>query len=425
MLWNAFDHVNLARALLSHGHYDGALTACSIGLRRTPESAELHVLLARAYDGLGHPNEALAACERALELEHDGPSALAARLRQALIFFDAGDVAQAFAMAERAWNLAPGNVNVHTLIGNLLAWNGDLSGALSHVECNWLNELTSCLKRFGGRAPWGGGDLTGTRMLVVHQQGFGDMLQMARYLPALRQRAERVIVECLRPIAGIMRRMPGVDEVVEHKAADPASYDAYVRLMSLPRILGIDAGIAPPYLVPERERSAYWKAQLSGYGGYRVGLTWGGNPANVFDFARSLSPKRLAPLGGIPNVRYFSLMMEPDVDVGFDIVRIGESFRDFDDAAAAIAQLDLVISVDTAYAHLAGALGVPVWTMLQHRPDWRWAGNGENTSWYPSMRLFRERDRAWSTVIDRVVPALSCAGSRRMHDEARTTDFES
>lgn len=413
MLWNAFDHANLARALLTHGHYDGALTACAMGLRRTPESAELYSLLARAYDGLGRRNEALAACERALALEQDGPSALEARIRQALIFFDAGDVAQAFAMAERAWNLAPGNVYVHTLIGNLFAWNGDLSTALGHIEWNWGDELTSCLKRFGGRASWDGGDVTGKRVLVVHQQGFGDMLQMARYLPALRARAERVIVECLSPIAGVMRRMPGVDEVSEHKAADPASYDAYVRLMTLPRILGIDAGIAAPYLVPDADRSSHWKAQLSKYEGYRVGLAWGGNPSHVFDFRRSISPELLAPLGGIPNVRYFSLMMEPGVDVGFDIVRIGETFRDFEDAAAAIAQLDLVISVDSAYAHLAGTLGVPVWTMLQHRPDWRWAGNGEDTPWYPSMRLFRERERGWSMVIERVVRALSTHDGNR------------
>jgi hypothetical protein len=407
MLWNAFDHANLARTLLTRGHYDGALTACALGLARTPDSAELHVLLARACDGLGRRDDALVACERALALEQAGPSAVEARIRQALLFFDAGDVAAAFAMAELAWNLAPGDVRVHALIGDLIAWNGDLSSALGHIEWNWLDELTSCLKRFDGKASWdGSSDLSGKRVLVVHQQGFGDMLQMARYLPALRARAERVVVECLSPIAGVMRRMPGVDEVVEHKAADPATYDAYVRLMTLPRVLGIDSGLVAPYLKPDADRSAHWKALLSGYEGRRVGLTWGGNPRHVFDFARSLAPELLAPLAGVPNVRYFSLMMEPDVNVGFDVVRIGEAFRDFEDAAAAIAQLDLVISVDTAYAHLAGALGVPVWAMLQHRPDWRWAGNGEATPWYPSMRLFRERDRAWSTAVGRVVDAM-------------------
>ena len=406
MLWNAFDHANLARTLLTHGHYDGALTACSMGLMKKPESAELYALQARAYDGLGRWDDALASCERALELEPSGPSALEALIRQALLFFDAGDVARAVATAERAWNMAPGNPYVHTLIGNLFAWNGDLPSALGHIEWNWLDELTSCLKRFGGKAPWDGGDLTGQRVLVVHQQGYGDMLQMARYLPALRARAERVIVECRSPIAGVMRRMPGVDEVSEHKAADPASYDTYARLMTLPRILGIDAGVEAPYLEPDPNRSAHWKAALSAYSGYRVGLAWAGNPAHVFDYRRSIPPKLLAPFGKIPNVRYFSLMMEPEVDAGFDIVRIGETFVDFEDAAAAIAQLDLVIAVDTAYAHLAGALGVPIWTMLQHRPDWRWAGRGEDTSWYPSMRLFRERGRDWSGVIERVVDTL-------------------
>jgi tetratricopeptide (TPR) repeat protein len=407
MLWDAFDHANLARALLARGYYDGALTACSMGLRQTPEKAEIHALLARAYDGLGRRDEALAACERVLALEQSGPSALEARIRQALIYFDAGDVAQAFAAAEHAWSLAPDNPLVHTLIGNLLAWNGDLPSAFGHIEWNWVNELATCLQRFEGKASWDGGDLRDKRVLVVHEQGFGDMLQMARYLGPLRQRAQRVIVECLPPIADVMRRMPGVDDVVQYHAGDPKSYDAYVRLMTLPRILGVAAGAAAPYVAPDAQRSAHWKTLLSGYEGYRVGLAWGGNAAHVFDFARSLPPELLAPLGEIPNVRYFSLMLEPEVNVGFDIVRIGEAFRDFDDAAAALAQLDLVIAVDTAYAHLAGALGVPVWTMLQRRPDWRWSGSGEETPWYPSMRLFREREPGWSTVIERVARALS------------------
>jgi Flp pilus assembly protein TadD len=411
MLWDSFDHANLARALLARGYFDGALTACSMGLQRTPEKAEIHALLARAYDGLGRREDALATCERVLALEQSGPSALEARIRQALISFDGGDVAQAFAMAERAWSLAPDNPIVHTLIGNLLAWNGDLASALGHVEWNWVNELTTCLQRFEGRVAWDGGDLRDKRVLVVHEQGFGDMLQMARYLGALKQRAQRVIVECLAPIADVMRRMPGVDDVVHYHAADPQSYDAYVRLMTLPRILGVGSGAAAPYLAPDGQRSLQWKTRLSGYDGYRVGLAWGGNASHVFDFARSLPPELLAPLGQIPNVRYFSLMLEPNVDVGFDIVRIGEAFCDFDDVAAAMVQLDLVITVDTAYAHLAGALGVPVWTMLQRRPDWRWSGNGEATPWYPSMRLFREHEPGWGTVIERVARALSSLAS--------------
>ncbi len=406
MLWDSFDHANLARALLARGFYDGALTACSMGLRKKPESAEMHALLARAYDGLSRAGEALAACERVLTLEQNGPSALEARVRQALIFFDAGDIAQAFAMAERAWAIAPDNAIVHTLIGNLLAWNGNLPAALGHIEWNWVNELTSTLQRFNGEPSWDGADIRDKRVLVVHEQGFGDMLHVARYLGALRQRAAHVTVECLPPIAEMMRRVPGVDAVVAYHTADPASYDTYVRLMTLPRILGVDAGAAAPYIVPDAQRSAQWKAQLRGVEGYRVGLAWGGNASHVFDFARSIRPELLAQLGAIAKVRYFSLMLEPDVDVGFDIVRIGEGFRDFDDAAAAIAQLDLVISVDTAHAHLAGALGVPVWTMLQRRPDWRWTGNGEHTPWYPSMRLFRAREPGWGPVVERVALEL-------------------
>jgi hypothetical protein len=391
--------------LLSHGKYDGALTSSEMGLERQPNSAELLVLFARACDGLGRPDDALEACERVLALEPQGPSALEARILQSSIFFDAGEVALAFATAELAWNLAPGNVYVHTLIGNLFAWNGQLSSALGHIEWNWPGELTSCLNRFGV-ASWEGDDIHDKRVLVVHQQGFGDMLQMARYLPALRSRAERVIVECLPQIAGVMRRMHGVDDVVPLGTIQSGEYDAYARLMTLPRILGLDSGAAVPYLVPDAKRVAHWEPIVNAAGGYRVGLAWSGNPAHVFDFKRSLPVERLAPLGDVPGVTYYSLMMQPNVGAGFDIVRVGEGFRDFDDAAAVIAQLDLVITVDSAYAHLAGSLGVPVWTMLPRRPDWRWSGNGDTTLWYPSMRLFREKTPGWPTVIDRVTAAL-------------------
>ncbi len=410
MLWRAFDHANLAATLLSGGRYEAAKTACAIGIECSPNAAELYVLLARALDGLGSPDEALAACACALERSPTGPIARDAYITGALIYSSAGDRERAFWSAQRAWEVAPDDRDVHTLLGNLLSWHGDLESALPHVEWHWTREAEYCEDRFGDRAAWDGSDLTGQRMLVVHQQGYGDQLQMARYLPLLRDRALRVTVECLPPVAGVLRSISGIDVVSPQSVSDDA-FDRYVRMMRLPRLLGVDAGAAVPYLQADDALVALWRARLCDATALRVGIAWAGSAQHVLDFERSMLPQTLEPLAALRGVRFYSLMMEPEwigASVpGLELLPLGQDFRDFSDAAATLAQLDLVLTVDTAFAHLAGALGVPVWLMLPRRPDWRWAGNGERTSWYPSMRLFRETAPRWETVPQRVAAELA------------------
>jgi hypothetical protein len=358
MLWRLMDHANLAEALVREGRDDAALAACEMGMTQTANSAPLY------------------------------------RVR-ALIRASAGDMERALEDANRALELAPDDLNALTTMGNVLSWSGNLEAALPFVRWNWIDEERSCEIRFAQTPQWTGGDLGGRSIFVAHEQGYGDAIHMARYLPLLRERGARVVVESAPATVELLRSVSGVDDVVERgTSAHAAGCDTYVRMMTLPSILGIAPDATVPYLQVEPERIARWNAFVQG-DGIRVGLAWAGNPKHTFDAQRSMLAQEFEPLKDIRGVRWISLMQHES------------DFKDLGDVAAVISQIDLVISVDTAAAHLAGALGRPVWTMLARRPDWRWSGSGDRTVWYPTMRLFRETAPAWSTVIPRVRSALA------------------
>jgi hypothetical protein len=406
------DHANLAEALLREGKYRAAWSACDMGLATAPNNAALYVCLGRALDGLERPEEAIAACDAALRLEPAGATASAAWGVKAQIFTSLDEGQKALDAATRSLELAPQRVNALTLMGDVLSWNGDLRTALPFIEWNWVDEQRRCHERLGALPVWTGDDLRGRRLLVTHEQGYGDAIQMARYLPFLRARASRLALECAPASLELLRHAPGVDDVLAlYAPVNIENYDAYVRMMLLPRMLGVGPEVigTTPYLQADPQRITTWRARLGVDGDLRVGIAWAGNARHVFDFRRSMPLELLSPLSDVRGVRWFSLVTGERADEsvpGWNVEPIGCDFADLADAAAVIAQLDLVITVDTAAAHLAGALGRPVWTMLPRRPDWRWAGNGDATPWYPTMRLFRETRADWSTVVANVRAAL-------------------
>jgi hypothetical protein len=404
------DHANLAESLLNKGSYSAAIAACEVGLQRSPENLFLRICLGRAYDGLGRPAEALAECDRVLEVQPAGDLASAANVLKALVYTSLGDGDAAFAAARRALELAPDDVHAHCLIGSVMAWHGYLEEALAFIEWNWIEEQLECNVRHAGVPMWTPGMAPVRRLLVAHGQGLGDAIQMARYLPQLHERADRVVLECAPPLLELLRDAPGVDEVVvRDRTSAPEPCDAYVRTMTLPRLLGLESGAGAAYLHADPGRIERFRPRMGADGALRVGIVWAGNAGHGSDFRRSMPFAELRSLEGIGGIRWFSLMNGARADEAFadwEIDPLGDEFGDLADAAAAIAQLDLVITVDTAIAHLAGALGRPVWMMLPRRPDWRWGGSGECTSWYPSMRIFREPGPEWSTVVPRIRAAL-------------------
>ena len=268
---------------------------------------------------------------------------------------------------------------------------------------------------------WVGESLQGKSLLIGPEAGYGDMIQFARYAPLLKARgAARITVLCPSALKALLITLQDVDAVLAWDEAMPAEgWDCWTPLLSIPlhcgtRLDSIPAGL--PYLQALPERRARWQARLP-TGGLRVGLVWKGNPRFENDADRSLPGlELLAPLAAVPGVRFISLQKGEGEDearlppTGLPLLHLGSEIEDFADTAAIVAGLDLVICVDTAVAHLAGALGRPCWVLLPHyKTDWRWLEDRNDTPWYPGLlRLFRQGPaQDWAPVVVEVRAALS------------------
>ena len=263
-------------------------------------------------------------------------------------------------------------------------------------------------------------------VLVRAEQGFGDMLQFCRYVPHLADLGARVVLEVPTPLRRLMGGLDGVDRVVAAGEALPW-FDRHCRLMSLPRLFGTRLETIPdqvPYLRAEPALVEQWRARLSGLRGRRIGLVWAGGMridkphAAAIDRRRSIPFALLAPLASAPGCGFVSLRVGdtapvdgPEAPRADWLLDVSDGITDFADTAALIETLDLVIAVDTAVAHLAGALGKPVWLLNRFDSCWRWLRDREDSPWYPGLRQFRQTTPGdWDGVIARVVAALRPAG---------------
>jgi tetratricopeptide (TPR) repeat protein len=412
MLSRLLDYVNLADALFSSGRYAESLTAAEVGLGYTPDVAALHVSRGKALVMLERFDEAEESAQTALRLD---PNLMEAHTTLGFAYEGRGEHERGIACARDAIAIDAQSHQGHGALATMLLWRGDLLAGMPEQEFHWLPEAAYLVNRFASDPCWDSGDPVGMRLLLVHNQGLGDLIQMARYFPLLRERVQSLIVECPDTLRALIERIPGVDMVVER--GDPVitgQYDAYARVMSLPRLFGTELGTIPsavPYLSTDPDRRAAWRTRMGAGDGLRVGIAWSGNPLNWRDRERSMSLDTFAPLAPIPGIRWFSLQngehADDEAPDGMNLLRLGADFTTLDDAAAAIEELDLIISVDSSLCHLAGALAKPVWTLVQRRPDWRWQRTGDTTPWYPTMRLFRQQALGdWDSVIAQVFSEL-------------------
>jgi hypothetical protein len=410
-LWAHVDYEDVARFCSSAGRHAAALDACEIGLRLRGPDAALLVRRAQAHDGLGDYAAAIADCEAALALDPEPRVAVNAWVTLAYAHESDGQMMDACEAALRGIAIAPNRIEGHCAYGNVLARAGDLAPAWPQLECHWLAERIRYQQRFGG-PEWNGEDLAGKRVVVVHAQGLGDMLQMARYLPRLRERAAHVTLECPPSLAPLLRAVPGVDVIAAPDTIAPAQTDAFARLMTLPRIFAESGsrGANAPYLRVPPEALSRWARLVPRERRLRVGFAWAGNPFHTRDRARSIPLALCAAWADIPDIAWTSLQIGPSAndaaDAALPLARYDVAITDMSDTAALIAQLDLVIAVDTAVAHLAGALGKPVWLLLPQRADWRWPRTAETTHWYASMRIVHAAQPGWAGLIDDVALRL-------------------
>jgi Flp pilus assembly protein TadD len=375
-------HNNLGNALEELGQHDAAQVRLRRAVRLRPAYAEAWGNLAGSLQAIGRLDEALECYRRGLELR---PDLDALRGNRAWIRLLLGEYREGFADYEHRY-----------ACGTLLA-------------------------RALPKPRWDGRSLAGRTILLYAEQGFGDTIQFARYAPLVAALGGRVMLACQPELAPLLSRLEGVERVIASTGGAPKEpFDCHAPLPSLPFLLGTTLETIPakvPYLHARAELIERWRCTIGSGPGLRVGLVWAGNPVHSRDPQRSCPPEVLAPLASLPVVRLFALqkgITAADVArIGGSVTDLGREIRDFDDTAAAVMCLDLVVTVDTSMAHLAGALSRPVWTLIAHQPDWRWMQGRADSPWYPTMRLFRQpRAGDWRAVVGRVVEELRKCRSR-------------
>jgi tetratricopeptide (TPR) repeat protein len=392
-------HANLGAALAALGHVAEALAAYDAAAAADPANAECHYNCGILLQGRGRMAEAADCYARALARRPAYPEA---RNNLGIALRELGRLDAAIASYRAALAQAPANAEAHHNLGMALLEAGDLEEGWREHE--WRLAVGVTPPRHTARPRWQGGDVAGKTVLVWAEQGFGDTINFARYLPLLAARGARVLFEAHRPLLRLFAGMAGVDLLPFGEPPPP--FDMQVPLLSLPLLCGTrtlaDIPAAVPYLDADPALVAVWRRRFEGLPRPLVGFAWAGNPEQKNDRNRSIPfevAARLERAGGTC----------VSLQVGRDAGRLAGAFdaapflADFAETAAAMRALDLVVTVDTSVAHLAGALGVPVWTMLCFAPDWRYLRDREDCPWYPGMRLFRQGAPGdWDGVLERV-----------------------
>jgi len=442
-------HSNLAVVLQEQKKYDEAITHYERALALNPDYPEAHNNLGTALREQKKLDEAIAHYQRALQIKPDYPDAYN-NLGLALHEQDRYD--EAMAHYQKALELKPDYAEAYYNLGNTYHALGQLQAAISQHErairlkgdfalAHWNLSLALLLsgdlvqgwkkyewrweaceqeKRVFPCPAWKGDALVNGTVMLYAEQGVGDTLQFVRYAPLVAERCRRVIIECQPSLRRLFRCFEGIAEVVD-SSDEARHFDHHAALLSLPGIFGTTLDRIPasiPYIRVDPDLTASWRARIGDTGGkLKVGLAWAGNPHHNNDRNRSCPLSVFAPLAGVSHAIFFSLQ-KGDIaqqartpPPGMSLADCTDEISDYADTAALMQNLDLVISVDTSVAHLAGALGRPVWSLLPFAPDWRWFLHRSDSPWYPTMRLFRQaRPGDWTGVMESVVTAMMKLG---------------
>ena len=405
-------HSNRGNALRELGRQQEALESFDRALALDPDYADAASNRGNALLELNRPAEALADYDRALARKPDFTYALVNRgiALHYLKRFD--DALQSF---EHAIALSPDLAEAHWNKSLLLLELGDFARGLPEYEWRWRRDGEMKPREFA-QPLWRGDDLGGRTILLHAEQGFGDSIQFLRYVPMVIAQGGKVVLEIPESLMPLLGHSDGVLAMVKPGAALPP-FDLHCPLLSLPLAFGTTLATIPaavPYLHVPAQRAMKWRSALPAAGRPRVGLVWSGKPSHKNDHNRSIALHRLTPLLSVSGADFISLQPEyRAADLAAlaafpNLLRLDAALADFADTAAVVEALNLVIAVDTAVAHLAGALGKPVWLLVSSIQDWRWLRQRDDSPWYPTARLFRQPEIGdWDSVIARVARELA------------------
>jgi len=382
-------------------------------LKIAPDSAETLYNLAGLIAKDGRFDEAIRLLQKALRIKPDHADAynnLGLNLKAL------GKLDQAILLYRKAIAIDPALAHAHLNLALALLLAGEFSGGWSEYDWRFDVDAYNADYRYRDRNMWDGKPFKDKCLLVHDDQGLGDTLQFVRYLPLVKNLGGTVILETRREIIPLLAEFPGIDMLAERppEGQSNVEFDYYIPLMSIPGRMGTTLDSIPakiPYLYAQAEKSDFWKEKMK-RGAVKIGLIWAGNKLHINDANRSCSLDRFNWLQDISNISIFSLQktVSPAEETRLKKMRaenFGPDFKDFSDTAAVIGDLDMVITVDTAVAHLAGAMGKTTWILLPFDPDWRWMTERLDSPWYPTVRLYRQRQPGdWDGVMSTVCRAL-------------------
>jgi TPR repeat/Tetratricopeptide repeat len=430
-------HNNLANLLQHLGRLDEAVASYHQALRCRPDCAEAFTNLGTALTVLGRLDEAIACYRQAL---HFQPHCAEICNNLGLALIEQGKPEDALASFDQAVRIKPSYGEPRWNRSLLWLLGGDFANGWSEYEWRWTQP--NMARRSFQQPGWDGNALGGRTILLHAEQGLGDTLQFIRYVPLVQERGGHVILECHPALLRLLAGFPGIHQLIGQGSQLPA-FDVQAPLLSLPRIFHTSLATIPsnvPYLKADPTLEAYWRRKMSGVrcpmsdvknasSGlghrtsnigrcFRIGIAWQGNPTHRYDRQRSIPARHFACLAKVPRVHVISLQKGPGTEQlpalggSIPILDLGNHLDDksgpFVDTAAVMMNLDLVITSDTAVAHLAGALGIPVWIALPAVPDWRWLLKREDSPWYPGTRLFRQtRCNDWEAVFESIAGELA------------------
>jgi tetratricopeptide (TPR) repeat protein len=437
---------NLVNPLIALGRYEEALAWAHRAVELAPAQAEAHAAVSAAFIRLNRPEEALASSAQALQLNPHLPEA---HFNKATALLKLGRLSEAIQISHDVLRSRPDYTEVEYVLGMAALKENRLSDALASFgrllakkpndaqlhfnraltwlvqgnyergwpEYEWRWRWKDFVVRPFTQEMWDGSRLDGKTILLHAEQGLGDTLQFVRYAPLVKEFGGTVIVACQQVLLNLLSRSPGIDQLVPQESFTGRA-DQHAPFLSLPHIFKTTLATIPatvPYIFADPALVEKWRPELAGPG-FKIGISWQGSAKHQDDRFRSMPLSLFAALAAVPGTRFYSLQkghgQEQMATVPFSVTDLGsrldETTGAFMDTAAVMMSLDLIITADTATAHLAGALGVPVWIPLRFAPDFRWLLDREDSPWYPTARLFRQRRAGeWDEVFERMAGELA------------------
>ncbi|NVJ90383.1 MAG: glycosyltransferase family protein [Methylocystaceae bacterium] len=400
---------NMAVALRKLGKFEAALVCYNRSLGFRPDHGGTYSNMGNVLNDLDRIQDAIKAHDKAIELEPDN---LLYLYNKALVLRDAGKCKQALTLFDKILKIDPNYKDCRWDRALTYLVNGDFKNGFAEYDARW--SLAKSPPRTFKQPRWEGDALSQRRLFIHREQGFGDAIQFVRLIPSIKKRyGGHIILECQPELMRLFSNVDGIDQLIPFGSSLP-EFDTWIPMMSLGHVLKVDENNIPgevPYLAPPPNNRFHVRPAPED--GLNIAFAWAGSKTHQNDRRRSVEIERFLPLLNHKNVTLFSLQKgdrQNDIltsGAKSIVVDASADIKDFADSAGLLSQMDLVITIDTSLAHLAGALGKPVWLMLPYTPDWRWMLKRDDSPWYPSMHIFRQsKPGDWDGAFKKLYDAL-------------------